>query len=133
MGMFDTIKFENNFIFNDITQDIIDENEDWQTKDLENLLQEYIIKDNFLYLKRYKKRRSTKQEYKKLIKDIYKTKTFKSFKDTYKNTLEEDYLEKINYHGIIRIYNFSNKNDKLINYKLKFTDGVLVEHGRNLK
>jgi len=90
MGMFDELKYND---------------EEFQTKDLNNAMCSYKIEDEKLYIER------------RTIHEINKSKKnskMPRFKFTHEGW---DYIE---YHGIINVYN----NNKDI--YLKFTDGILI-------
>lgn len=100
MGMFDEIE---------IPQDI--ENgppaDDYQTKDLDNVLDKYVLQNNRLYVKLVKYEVVPEEERTHPIFGMLRAK-FLGMKDT-------------QFHGIIEIYSSTQT------WKLKFTDGELVE------
>lgn len=100
MGMFDDVE---------VLQDI--ENgppaDDYQTKDLDNVLDKYIIQNNRLYVKLVKYEVIPEEERTHPIFGMVRGK-FMGLKDT-------------NYHGVIEMYSATQT------WKVKFTDGELVE------
>lgn len=100
MGMFDDVE---------VLQDI--ENgppaDDYQTKDLDNVLDKYVLQNNRLYLKLIRYEVVPEEERTHPIFGMLRGK-FLGMKDT-------------EYHGIIEIYSPTQT------WKLKFTDGELVE------
>lgn len=81
--------------------------DDYQTKDLDNALDKYVLQNNRLYVKLMKYEVVPEEERKHPIFGVLRAK-FLGMKD-------------IQYHGIIEIYSPTQT------WKLKFTDGELVE------
>jgi hypothetical protein len=137
MGMFDTVTFEDVEMLpkpNKVYQ--VDIPNNFQSKDFDCSMKEYFIsKDRRLFKKHYKSVPCSEKEYEEYLKSIECLKDsflYKFFKENGKNKNIFDYNEELpDIHGIFNIYDYvKSKNGKkewYIQYKLKFTDGNLVD------
>lgn len=134
MGMFDTVTFEDvgQLPLPDKLKGFVLPN-DFQTKDLECLMDEYVISNNSLHKKIYKYEDLTDSEYQEYLKSIEQFKSsslYDFWKDSGKKKRVFDHLETVReMHGYVRVYDYVKDDDSeyYIEYNLKFTDGILVD------
>lgn len=106
MGMFDNIYVEDN--------DFGIEKGSYQTKDLENILDDYYIRDNRLIL------HAKKYEW---VDDEG------AFFGGYLHVIEE-WMEDTNHHGDINLYDYDREKGLWVDYYVRFTDGIIVSARR---
>lgn len=123
MGMFDTISVSDQLPFTDEMKELgLDaRNYSLQTKDLDNVMAEYVLQENKLYITKYK--------ISEWVDGDPKAKNMFDRIGYLKR--EEPYLEEVKHHGVIYgceyRTNVDNKWDCWIEFELKFTDGLLTE------
>ena len=120
MGMFDTIQCSDAMPFNDDMAALGLNVRDWsfQTKDLNNLMSEYVLQDGILYERKYKETKWIEPD--PLNKDKW---NFGHMDYT------DGYLEDTKYHGVINMYDYRQDVmgwDCYIEYAVTFTGGVVT-------
>ena len=121
MGMFDNISTTEALPYSDEMKELgLDKNNlTFQTKDLECLLDSYIIQNGKLYIQKYKVEKwiDGEKDSKNLFDRIGRLEK------------EEPYYQEVNYHGEIYFYEYimdvQDKWDCWIEYKAIFTEGAL--------
>jgi hypothetical protein len=120
MGMFDTIK-----CYYPLPDERL-QKEEFQTKDLENLLNDYTITEDGLLIHHVKEYELVPEE----ERPYYGTKEWD------KNPIVQVlgmfkskfiYDEHVNYNGDLIFYTFNHKTSNLTEYKASFVDGVLIK------
>lgn len=135
MGMFDTVTFEDLRIL-PIPEEIsgLEIPNDFQSKDFDCLMDEYYIsKDRKIFKRKYKWVKCTDAEYDDYLKTIEEFKSsslYDFWKENGKNKRVFDFDEEIpDLHGYYRVYDYIKRKpvEWYIEYRLKFTDGILVD------
>jgi hypothetical protein len=125
MGMFDNIICKKKLPLNDELKklDIKWNEAQFQTKDLDNCLVDYIITKNGQLLVDVKK-----YEYTYYTKEELKSKDRKPWSFVKDSKLVEHYTKKVDFHGMLSFYNvfeFSNEEDIWVEFNAYFVYGKL--------
>jgi len=102
MGLFDEIIFEEAILHPESGEVL----EGFQTKSLDNVLQEYKVKKDRLLIAKY--------EFTKISEEKIPTKKVIDWEDT-------------NYNGVIECHTITNNGNEWVSMTLKFTNGKLIE------
>ena len=118
MGMFDTIHCSDAMPFNDDMAALGLNTRDWsfQTKDLDNVLSEYVLQNGFLYEKKYK-------ESKWVERDLTRKPGMGNFGHIERTG---EYLDYIPHHGVINMCDYREDVmgwDCYVEYAVTFTNG----------
>lgn len=121
--MYDTISVSDQLPFTDEMKELGLDARNYllQTKDLDSVMDEYVLQNKKLYIKKYK-----------ISKWVEGNPKAKNILDQIGSlTHEEPYLEEVKHHGVIYGYdyrtNVDNKWDCWVEFELKFTNGLLTE------
>ena len=124
MGMFDNVKIEYEMPDPEI------QNGNFQTKDLENLLDNYTItKEGRLILHQCHYEEVPEEERYYYGKPEWDENPIFQFMGSMKSVFDKDV--DLNFHGILEVHEMLG--DEWFSYNLKFTDGTLVEVKRNVQ
>jgi len=120
MGMFDIIQCSDAMPFNDDMAALGLNVRDWsfQTKDLNDLMSEYVLQDGILYERKYKETKWIEPD------PLNKDKWHFGHMD-----YTDGYLEDTKYHGVINMYDYRQDVmgwDCYIEYAVTFTGGVVT-------